>query len=285
MKQKTKKEIEIFPRIKVPSTLKLIRELNKEFETEYKKWIRKRKILEEIAGKGTLIIGVRGKDGIVVGSDKKIIRGGESDYEEKLEILNVGTEESPIEIVVGASGFIGIKEDFLRLFIETLKDNIERGAIKNLLDIKFIAEDMVLHFENRYIPRLETPVILEFVTAGLSKLNSGNAELYIIGSGGYGEKVKYYQMIGHGSPYARTINQYLFDRTFVNSLSLEEIAKRMAVCIYWISEEVDSYVGGEPTFLGMKDSNPKFEKIEIDEQQIKKLIDQYKEELRNIKLS
>jgi 20S proteasome alpha/beta subunit len=259
-----------------------MRELNKEFELEYLRIIRKKKLLEEIVGKSTLIIGARGTAGIVVGSDKKVIRGGESDYEEKLETLNIGTEESPIEIGFGASGFVGIKEDFIRLFVQTLKENIERGVIKTLLDIKFIAEDMILNFENRYVPRLQTPVILEFLVCGLSKLSTGEAELYVISGGGYGEKIKYCQMIGHGSPYARTVNQYLFDRHFVNSLSLEEIAKRMAICFYWISEEVDSYVGGEPTFFIMKDNNPKLEKIEIDKRQMKELVSRYKEKLRNI---
>jgi len=282
MKQKTKKEIQIFPKVEIPSTVKLMKELNKEFEAEYLKIIRKRKILEELVGKSTLIIGVRGKDGIVIGSDRKVIRGGESDYEEKFEILNVGAGKDCIQVGFGASGYVGIKEDFIKLFKQALEQNLQSGVIRNLLDIKFIAEDMVISFENRYVPRLQTQVILEFLVCGLSELSSGKAELYVIGSGGYGEKVKYYHMIGHGSPYARTINQYLFDRSLLNSLSLEDIVKRMAISFYWVGEEVDSYVGGKPSFFIMRDGTPKFEKKEIDEQKITVLVNHYKDKLRKI---
>lgn len=125
-------------------------------------------------------------------------------------------------------------------------------------------------------------MILEFLVCGLSELSSGKAELYAIGSGGYGEKVKYYHMIGHGSPYARTINPYLFDRSLLGSLSLEEIVKRMAISFYWIGEDVDSYVGGKPSFFIMKGGTPKFEKEEIEEEKIKNLVNEYKNKLRNM---
>lgn len=268
----------IFPKIKIPETMISTKELEK----EYKRWLRKKKFLEEWVGKSTLIIGVRGNGGIVIGSDKKVIRGGESDYEEKLEIENIG-EEKPIYIGFGASGFVGVKEDFLQVFIQNLRENIRANAIRSLLDIKFIAEDLVTQFEKRYIERLQSSIILEFILAGLSNLDEGRAELYVVGSGGYGEKVKYWHAIGHGSPYVRTIAKYLFDRKFVNVLSLEEIAKRIGVCFYWISEEVDSYVGGEPSIFIMKDTEPKFEKIQIDDEKIKSLVNQLKDVLRNLK--
>lgn len=36
----------------------------------------------------TLIVGVRGKDGIVLGSDQKVVRGGETQYTNKIHVLH-----------------------------------------------------------------------------------------------------------------------------------------------------------------------------------------------------
>ena len=271
------------PKFEFPSTVKLLDELNKELKKEYRKFLRKKRILEEVLGFGTLIIGARGKDGIVIGGDQKVIRGGEADYEEKIEIFNLGTDENQVHVAFAASGYLGVKEDYLKLFLEAMVDNLKEGTITSLLDIKFLAEDLILKFDERYSSRLDS-LILHFMVAGLSHLYKGRAEIYTIGSGGYGEMVKYAEFIGHGSPYVRTIAKYILDRRLLSSMSLEDIANRMAACFYWISEEIDSYVGGEPTIYIMRDDNPVFIRVNYDEDRVRKFVENIKDKLREFNL-
>jgi hypothetical protein len=63
-----------FPKLKVSKELEFMRKLNKQMEEEYKLWLLKKKRLEKISI-GTLIIATQGKNGIVVGSDEKVIWG------------------------------------------------------------------------------------------------------------------------------------------------------------------------------------------------------------------
>lgn len=262
-----------FPKIKVPREFEFMRKLNKQIEEEYKLWLLKKRRLEKI-GIGTLIIAVQGKDGIVVGSDEKVIWGGgaETDYQKKIEIFNVGSKEKPVEICFAAAGYLGAVDDFIEIFKNTLEENIKAGTITNLLGIKLIAEDLLLECEKRYAPRLGEPP-LQFILGGLTELTSGKTRLYSIGTSGFGEKIRYYTMIGHGSPYARTLAKYLFDNEILSNLSLKEIGKRIASCIYWVGEEVDNWVGGTPQIIILRDGNTKFETLKIDEKVKKKVME------------
>lgn len=255
-KKKGKKESkEIFPDIVFPEEIKLLKELNKANEEKYTKWLRRKTITEDILGKYTLIIGVRGKNGIVLGADTKVIRGGETDYEHKVKQFSIGTN-SPI--IFASAGAVGVIEDFVEIFEKTLKENINEGKVNSLLSIKIIAEDLVETTEERYAPKLQQPS-LHFVLGGLSNLNKGKAVLYEIGFPGYGQKIKYNTFIGHGSPYARTIGKYLFPRdnkAGTISLNCKEIVNRVAFCINWVGDDVDNYVGKTAQIMYLTDEKP-----------------------------
>jgi len=255
-KKKGKKESkEIFPDTVFPEEIKLLKELNKANEEKYAKWLRRKIITEDILGKYTLIIGVRGKNGIVLGADTKVIRGGETDYEHKVKQFSIGTN-SPI--IFASAGAVGVIEDFVEIFEKTLKENIKEGKVSSLLSIKIIAEDLVETTEERYAPKLQQPS-LHFVLGGLSNLNKGKAVLYEIGFPGYGQKIKYNTFIGHGSPYARTIGKYLFPRdnkAGTISLNCKEIVNRVAFCINWVGDDVDNYVGKTAQIMYLTDEKP-----------------------------
>ena len=90
IKAEEKKEPEkIIPEIKMPSDVEFIRKLNERWKEEYRIFLIQRKRIEKIVGKGTLIIGARAKDGIVLASDRKVMRGQESEFEDKIRILQV----------------------------------------------------------------------------------------------------------------------------------------------------------------------------------------------------
>jgi len=244
MKKKSKRQkpkLYIFPaKVRISSDLEFMKKLNKKWKKEYDEWRIKRKMLEKILGKGTLIIGARAKDGVVLASDRKVIRGGESEYEDKIRVFNITHEGGPI--IFAAAGYLGVTEDFLEFFQQSLEENVRQGEIGSLISVKFLAEDILKDFEERYAPRLEEYPI-EFIFGGLNQLDRGEARLYIIGPRGYGEKIRFFQAIGHGSRYVRTVAKFLLDREKLSSLSVEEVSQRIYTCIKWIADDVDDYVG------------------------------------------
>lgn len=279
--RRVRKELDkIFPKIEFPKEIEFLDELNKANQNKYKEWLYKKMLAEQILGKSTLIIGVKGKNGIVLGGDTKAMRGGETDFENKVKTLDI--RRTPI--IFAAAGVVGVIDDFLEIFEKTLTGNIEAGKISSLLSIKMLAEDLVEKTEERYGPKLrEYPI--NFILGGLSQLKKGDARLYEIGPRGFGAKIKYSSLIGHGSPYARTIGKYLFyrdSRTGTTPLDCNEIVSRIAACIYWIGGEVDDYVGGDPQIVYMLDEKPKIEYGRYNKTKISKKVQAIKEEIEKV---
>jgi 20S proteasome alpha/beta subunit len=283
LKDKKKSKIKIrkvfSPNIKISNEIRTIRmfnEINKAKE-EYEQWLYRRKLIEEFTGKPTLIIGCRGKDGIVLGSDRKVVGGGETHFEDKVKILKI----DDVPIIFAAAGFVGIVDDFLEVFGNTLNENMREGRINSLLSVKLLAEDMVKDVMERYEPRLGEESI-RFIFGGLSELNKGKARLYEIGAPGFGQKIKYYRLIGHGSSYARTIGKYLFpiERGIEGvPFSVDKISSRIASCIYWIRGEIDDYVGGDPQIVYILDGKSKINKCKVNEKEILDKVEQFKKDL------
>lgn len=278
-KTKIKKE-KLFPEIKFPKEVELLKELNKLREAEYKEWLRKKEIIEKLLGRSTLIIGVRGKDGIVLGSDRKIVRGGESEFTEKIRRVEI-KEKSPL--IFASAGFVGVIEDFLEVFENTLLSKSKEGKIDSLIGVKWLAEDLVENFEKRYLPKLgEYPI--EFIFGGLAKLKEGEARLYRIGSRGFGERIKSYHIIGHGSPYAQSIAKYLFPVQEDGKILLtcDEIIPRITTCIFWVAEEIDYLVGGKPQIVYILDNEGKINEGKYDEDLIKERVKNFKQSLKKV---
>ena len=284
-KKKSKIKIgkDFSPNMKIPNEIITIRKFNEinKAEEEYEQWLYRKKLIEEFTGmSSTLIIGVRGKDGIILGSDRKVIRGGETDFEDKIKFLNI----NGVSIIFAASGFVGIVDDFLEVFGKALEENIKEGMINSLLSIKLLAEDMVKDIMERYESRLgEEP--LRFIFGGLSELDEGKARLYEIGAPGFGQKIKYYRLIGHGSSYARTIAKYLFPISGGIEgvpLKVDKIAPQIAFCISCISGEIDDYVGGNPQIVYILDEKLGAKEYKMDEKEISDKKDQFKKFLSEL---
>lgn len=280
-KKKNEELLKIFPEIEYPKEIKLLDELNEVNKEKYKKWLYKKKLIEKILGESTLIIGIRGKDGVVLGGDTKAMRGGETDFEKK--VMSITTIQNA-PIIFAAAGAVGVIDDFIEIFEKTLTTNIKEGKISSLLSIKMIAEDLVEKTEERYGPKLGNPP-LHFILGGLSDLSKGNAILYEIGPGGFGQKIKYACLVGHGSPYARTIAKYLFPQDSKKGIipfTCKEIVSRIAACIFWIREEIDDFVGGEPQIVYVLDKNLEIKDGKYNKGKILKKINDMKESLRRI---
>ncbi|XOA43132.1 MAG: hypothetical protein ACKKMO_01500 [Candidatus Nealsonbacteria bacterium] len=282
--KKEEKSKKILPKINFPKDIKFLDKLNKINEVEYKKWKYKKILTEKAFGKSTLIIGLRCKDGIVLGGDRKVVRGGETDFENKVKIFAI---KGKVPVIFAAAGLGGIIDDFLEMFIKTLKINIERGEITSLFSIKLLAEDLVAKVGARYGPRFGIASPIEFILGGLSELSKGEARLYQIGAPGFGERIRYCNLIGHGRSYARTIGKYLFPKdgkTGEIPFTCNEIVPRLATCIYWIGfkGEIDDYVGGDPQIVYIKDEKPEVIGGKYEKEKVLEKMNQLKEILKKI---
>lgn len=188
----------------------------------------------------TLIIGTKCSGGLVLAADRKMMRGGESDFADKIY------HESGL--VLAFEGLTGIRDDFLLLLQTELA--AQRG-FDSLYQAKLLIEDIVASLSARYAERLGEDAYLGALLAGLSRISSGPAELYNVHPQGYGESVRY-RCVGHGADYAHTLARFVL----TPELSVEESAYRAAFVIAWVSESVDSTVGGTPQVAMIHDDDP-----------------------------
>ncbi len=91
----------------------------------------------------TCIIGLVCKDGIIIASDRRIVRGPEALEEKKIHELRIG--ESVVG-VVAASGLTGMLDNFLE------ESALEMAArrIVNLKELRESMEDAAYRVYNRY---------------------------------------------------------------------------------------------------------------------------------------
>ena len=199
---------------------------------------------------GTLIIGVKCKDGIIIGSDRKVDRGGETEYSNKVFELDLGGP-----VLFAAEGLTGIRDDFF-LLLET--EVQRRKGVDSLYEVKVIVEDIIANLTERYAERVRDPSPIGVLMAGLRNLTKGMATLYYIHAPGYGEEVSF-MCSGHGGPYAYPLAKFLFDPSIQTSICLDEASKRVAFVISWVGGDVDSTVGGLPQVMTLKTDNLKTE--------------------------
>jgi 20S proteasome alpha/beta subunit len=212
----------------------------------------------------TLLIGMRARDGIVLGADRKIMRGGEPQFSDKIKTLQ--------DVTYATEGLTGVADDFLHLFEQAA---LSKKGFSALYEARLLAEDIISELHKRYSERLKENQTVGLVMAGLENLSSGPARLYYIYPEGYGEAVTF-TCTGSGGPYATTLAKFLHDE----GASVEENAKRVAFVISWVSEKVDAYVGGIPQIAMIRDDNQTvswLEQSEIDRQVTN--VDQARKEL------
>ena len=184
----------------------------------------------------TLIIGSRCDDGLILAADRKIMRGGEAHYEDK--IFELGG------VALAFEGLTGIRDDFL------LPPQSEMGTRRfiSLYEAKLVIEDIVADLSKRYAERLREDAYLGALLGGLSELTAGSAELYYVHPEGFGESVRY-RCSGHGGDYAHCLAKFIL----TPEISLQDAAYRAAFLISWVSEDIDALVGGNPQVAIIQD--------------------------------
>jgi 20S proteasome alpha/beta subunit len=144
----------------------------------------------------TLIIGIKCSDGIVIGSDRKVTRGGEVEYSNK--IFEVSS------VLFAIEGMTGIRDDFLLLLNNEIR---QRKGIDTLYEMKVIVEDIIEVLSKRYKDRIKEESPVGVLMGGLEELDKGKAKMYYIHGVGYGEETNFL-CTGHGGPYATSIAKF-----------------------------------------------------------------------------
>lgn len=214
----------------------------------------------------TLVIGAKCADGIVLGTDRKVMRGPEPSYDNKI------VERS--NVIFGIAGVTGIRDDLLDL----LESEMERSkGFGSLYEVKIVTEDIVSELYKRYRERIGEESEIDVLMGGLRNLISGEARLYHISGVGYGETESSLCMLGSGRPPAASIAKFIIDP----SLSVEQNAPRIAFIIGWIREKVDSNVGGTPQVAMIKDSEAKVQYLpEAEAEEAAKAGEKIRDDLR-----
>jgi len=236
----------------ISSPFRALIELNREKRTRKAR----EKIFEHIGTRikktGTLIIGVRCRDGIVIGSDRKIVRGGETEYSNKIFEFDIGGK-----ILFAAEGLTGIRDDFFLLLNYEIR---RRRGVDTLYEVKIIVEDIISELTERYKDRIREPYPIGVLMGGLEKISEGKAVLYYIYSQGYGEQVGF-RCTGHGGDYGYSLAKFLYGPHLAPELTVEEVARRVAFTISWVAEDVDTTVGGGIDIFMIKDENPAAQRL------------------------
>lgn len=219
----------------------------------------------------TLIIGTKCCDGIVIGSDRKIQRGGETSYANKIFEFNVGGK-----ILFAAEGLTGIRDDFFYLFNSAIES---RRAIDTLYEVKLLVEDIIANLSERYAERVQETSPVGVLMGGLENLTQGPALVYYIHGVGYGEQVAF-RCSGHGGEYAYSVAKFLCGPHICQNLETKEVARRIAYAILWVSEEVDSTVGGLPSVVMMKNNDQNVSYLE--DEGLRKIEETVKEHRRDL---
>jgi len=184
----------------------------------------------------TCIIGIVCKDGVIIASDRRIVRGPEALEEKKIHELKLGEN---VVGVVAASGLTGMLDNFLE---EAYLEMTIRRII-NVKELKQAVEDAIYRIYKRYSDRLGEEAGVNALISCLDGLTSGKAKLYQLYPNGYMAEVKTYSSLGSSTP----LTLPFLKATYKNNISLNDAAKLASFIILYIQKfELDRSVGGKP---------------------------------------
>ncbi len=186
----------------------------------------------------TLVIGIKCVDSVILAGDRKVMRETECLEEKKIV--------SPFEnFVLGYSGHT-VYMDYL---ISRISDysNIpnEKKAWKDFCNF---LEDSTYELNKKYESRMNN---LSFDTLFSVKLRTNSAYLFHLHIGGYRQKVKNFDIIGHGAPYALPFLRAVYSP----EITMDQVIKLCIFILKLIDKcDVDTTVGGKPQIYQIPDN-------------------------------
>jgi len=224
----------------------------------------------------TCIIGLVCKDGVLIASDRRIVRGPEALEERKIHELKIGEN---VVGVVAASGLTGIRDNFLE------ESSLEMAArrIVNVKELKESMEDAAYRIYTRYSERLKEEAEINSLVACLENLSNGKAKLYQLYPNGYMDEIKTYSSLGSSTP----LTLPFLKAAYHDNLTLEQAARLAVFIIMYIERfELDRNVGGKPMIALVKhEKGVEFlREEEVDKlvNEIKPFLETYKNEFLNL---
>jgi len=173
----------------------------------------------------TLIVAIKYKDGVVMGTDKRIVSGGAAplkrDEERKIEPISKNT-------AIACAGLVGM----INKLIHDLKGNYRRDENASIVDIVIDIEDELWAFYRRYKERFDGDTS-SFPIAIVGEKD----KIYRIFPNGYSEEFDTYVCEGSGKPYGDSI----LGEYYKKNMELEE-ALNLAIFTILQTSKFDPYV-------------------------------------------
>jgi len=173
----------------------------------------------------TLIVAIKYKDGVVMGTDKRIVSGGAAplkrDEERKIEQISKNA-------AIACAGLIGM----INKLIHDLKANYRTNENASIVDIVFNIEDELWTFYRRYKERFDNDTS-SFPTAIVGEKD----KIFRVFPNGYSEEFDTYVCEGSGKPYGDSI----LGEYYRKNMELEE-ALDLAIFTILQTSKFDPYV-------------------------------------------
>ena len=173
----------------------------------------------------TLIVAIKYKDGVVMGTDKRIVSGGAAplkrDEERKIEQISKNA-------AIACAGLIGM----INKLIHDLKANYRTNENASIVDIVFNIEDELWTFYRRYKERFDNDTS-SFPTAIVGEKD----KIFRVFPNGYSEEFDTYVCEGSGKPYGDSI----LGEYYRKNMELEE-ALNLAIFTILQTSKFDPYV-------------------------------------------
>ncbi len=210
----------------------------------------------------TCIIGALCKDGAVIISDKRVLRGEyNASNESKYHLIFDGNV-----VVAGAGNTATL--DYFNEKLNELNSDAQTDLKKAIQNI----EDSLIEIKQRYYARIGRDFEFEAIVGCLENIENGEPHLRVVYSSAVSEKIKTFQIIGHGTPFVTTIFRLMYNQ----NLSLIETAvlgyfSILAVISMGIDQTMGVDEKGPDVLIIKKDQKP--EKINTETEEFKKAFD------------
>ncbi len=195
---------------------------------------------------GTLIIGRRCSDGVVLAADRRELRGYEPTEQSKIRQLEVKVNEANAAVLVAGAGVAAFWDEVTWSLSQNMKSGAEPEP-KTLLDVVDRISSISISLSGRY-QRGSLDERLGCVMVGLEGLISGKAELYYFAGAGFSKTE--FICLGSGETYALPMADLLLHQRILTTNKARQILPFLFVLV----ERVNISVGEGPDVFVLRDN-------------------------------
>ena len=194
----------------------------------------------------TLIIGKRCCDGVILGADRRSLRGLEPNEQNKINQIRLEIDSVKSQILLAGAG-VGAFWEEIAWSSEHYINGINEPKVKTFIDavsgVSLLSTNLSVRYQHGGMDEQ-----LGCVLAGLDMLNTGKAKLYYFAGVGFSETA--FICLGSGSAYALSLAGVLLNATDITT----DEAMRFLPLIFLLVERVTVSVAGGPDIFIVKDN-------------------------------